>query len=227
MIEGIGFYCGIVMRWFRDAFCEWEQAEARATGAGPVRRDGGSGRHHRARFQRPAGRLLQRHGRQALGAGLAQLPAVRRRRPDAVQPEGGYPGHRGAGGVCLAGAPGDHRGADRPGRRRGGHDRRRGQGIPLAPDRRRRARRARPRAGGQGVDGPGGRPLRRRGGRHLHGPGADGHPSSSAGNAVSNPTRPTAPSTTRASRPGRRSTPGSCSYPKQRLLRPMWWPAGA
>jgi autoinducer-2 kinase len=29
MIEGIGFYCGIVMRWFRDAFCELEQAEAK------------------------------------------------------------------------------------------------------------------------------------------------------------------------------------------------------
>lgn len=28
MIEGIGFYCGIVMRWFRDAFCELEQQEA-------------------------------------------------------------------------------------------------------------------------------------------------------------------------------------------------------
>jgi autoinducer 2 (AI-2) kinase len=28
MMEGIGFYCGIVMRWFRDAFCEVEQAEA-------------------------------------------------------------------------------------------------------------------------------------------------------------------------------------------------------
>ena len=28
MIEGIGFYCGLVMRWFRDAFCELEQAEA-------------------------------------------------------------------------------------------------------------------------------------------------------------------------------------------------------
>ena len=24
MMEGIGFYCGIVMRWFRDAFCELE-----------------------------------------------------------------------------------------------------------------------------------------------------------------------------------------------------------
>ncbi len=28
MMEGIGFYCGIVMRWFRDAFCELELAQA-------------------------------------------------------------------------------------------------------------------------------------------------------------------------------------------------------
>ncbi len=28
MIEGIGFYCGMVMRWFRDAFCELEQLDA-------------------------------------------------------------------------------------------------------------------------------------------------------------------------------------------------------
>jgi autoinducer 2 (AI-2) kinase len=33
MIEGIGFYCGIVMRWFRDAFCELELAEAARLGA--------------------------------------------------------------------------------------------------------------------------------------------------------------------------------------------------
>ena len=32
MMEGIGFYCGIVMRWFRDAFCELEALEARRTG---------------------------------------------------------------------------------------------------------------------------------------------------------------------------------------------------
>ena len=32
MIEGIGFYCGIVMRWFRDAFCELELAEAEREG---------------------------------------------------------------------------------------------------------------------------------------------------------------------------------------------------
>jgi autoinducer 2 (AI-2) kinase len=32
MMEGIGFYCGIVMRWFRDAFCELEKAEAEREG---------------------------------------------------------------------------------------------------------------------------------------------------------------------------------------------------
>lgn len=32
MIEGIGFYCGMVMRWFRDAFCEPEIAQAHAEG---------------------------------------------------------------------------------------------------------------------------------------------------------------------------------------------------
>jgi autoinducer 2 (AI-2) kinase len=32
MIEGLGFYSGIVMRWFRDAFCELEQAEAEESG---------------------------------------------------------------------------------------------------------------------------------------------------------------------------------------------------
>ena len=32
MTEGIGFYCGIVMRWFRDAFCEVERAEAARRG---------------------------------------------------------------------------------------------------------------------------------------------------------------------------------------------------
>jgi autoinducer 2 (AI-2) kinase len=32
MMEGIGFYCGLVMRWFRDAFCELELAQAAARG---------------------------------------------------------------------------------------------------------------------------------------------------------------------------------------------------
>jgi autoinducer 2 (AI-2) kinase len=32
MMEGIGFYCGIVMRWFRDAFCELETLQAAERG---------------------------------------------------------------------------------------------------------------------------------------------------------------------------------------------------
>ena len=32
MVEGIGFYHGIVMRWFRDAFCEWEKDQAARRG---------------------------------------------------------------------------------------------------------------------------------------------------------------------------------------------------
>jgi autoinducer 2 (AI-2) kinase len=32
MIEGIGFYCGIVARWFRDAFCDLERAQAEREG---------------------------------------------------------------------------------------------------------------------------------------------------------------------------------------------------
>ena len=35
MTEGIGFYCGIAMRWFRDAFCELEIAEAGRRGLDP------------------------------------------------------------------------------------------------------------------------------------------------------------------------------------------------
>jgi autoinducer 2 (AI-2) kinase len=35
MIEGIGFYCGLAMRWFRDAFCDKEKEEAKKTGIEP------------------------------------------------------------------------------------------------------------------------------------------------------------------------------------------------
>ncbi len=35
MIEGIGFYCGMAMRWFRDAFCDSEAAIARGRGIDP------------------------------------------------------------------------------------------------------------------------------------------------------------------------------------------------
>lgn len=32
LVEGIGFYCGLALRWFRDAFCAAESAEARRLG---------------------------------------------------------------------------------------------------------------------------------------------------------------------------------------------------
>jgi autoinducer 2 (AI-2) kinase len=35
MVEGIGFYSGLALRWFRDAFCEQETAVARAAGHDP------------------------------------------------------------------------------------------------------------------------------------------------------------------------------------------------
>jgi autoinducer-2 kinase len=35
MLEGIGFYCGMSMRWFRDAFCDAEAALARRRGVDP------------------------------------------------------------------------------------------------------------------------------------------------------------------------------------------------
>jgi autoinducer-2 kinase len=35
MLEGIGFYCGMSMRWFRDAFCDGEVALARERGVDP------------------------------------------------------------------------------------------------------------------------------------------------------------------------------------------------
>src|SRR5262249_1851552 len=35
MLEGIGFYCGMAMRWYRDAFCDAEAAAARGRGVDP------------------------------------------------------------------------------------------------------------------------------------------------------------------------------------------------
>jgi autoinducer 2 (AI-2) kinase len=35
MLEGIGFYCGMAMRWYRDAFCATEVAAARDRGVDP------------------------------------------------------------------------------------------------------------------------------------------------------------------------------------------------
>ena len=38
MMEGIGFYCGLSMRWFRDAFCDLEKLEAARPAAGSAPR---------------------------------------------------------------------------------------------------------------------------------------------------------------------------------------------
>src|SRR5262252_10407814 len=35
MLEGIGFYCGMAMRWYRDAFCDGETTVARGRGLDP------------------------------------------------------------------------------------------------------------------------------------------------------------------------------------------------
>jgi len=35
MLEGIGFYCGMAMRWYRDAFCDAEATAARGRGVDP------------------------------------------------------------------------------------------------------------------------------------------------------------------------------------------------
>lgn len=35
MMEGIGFYCGLTMRWFRDGFCQSEKGEAKERGVDP------------------------------------------------------------------------------------------------------------------------------------------------------------------------------------------------
>src|SRR2546430_16857326 len=35
MLEGIGFYCGMAMRWYREAFCDSEISEARSRGVDP------------------------------------------------------------------------------------------------------------------------------------------------------------------------------------------------
>jgi autoinducer 2 (AI-2) kinase len=35
MLEGIGFYCGMAMRWYRDAFCDAEATIARGRGVDP------------------------------------------------------------------------------------------------------------------------------------------------------------------------------------------------
>ena len=72
MLEGIGFYCGMSMRWFRDAFCAAEVEQARRRGVDPyvVMEE--------AAAQAPpgggAGDPVQRHERPALGPRQPVVP---------------------------------------------------------------------------------------------------------------------------------------------------------
>ena len=72
MLEGIGFYCGMSMRWFRDAFCAAEVEQARRRGVDPyvVMEE--------AAAQAPAGGgagdPVQRHERPALGPRQPVVP---------------------------------------------------------------------------------------------------------------------------------------------------------
>ena len=67
MLEGIGFYCGMSMRWFRDAFCAAEVGAGPAARRRPVRRHGGSRGAGAAGLRRRARHLVQHHERPALG----------------------------------------------------------------------------------------------------------------------------------------------------------------
>ena len=142
MTEGIGFYCGIAMRWFRDAFCELERREAARRGRRRLRRAW----RRRPRRSRPGpngvvGDLLEPHGRQALGPGVARRssaststdPAASGRTAciRAIEEQAAYAA-RGHLAIVeeLTGADVDERRLHR----------RRGQGHAVAADRRRRAR---------------------------------------------------------------------------------------
>ena len=162
MMEGIGFYCGIVMRWFRDAFCELEQAEAEQSGEDVyaiLERKAAAVPPGAERDLRP---LLEPDAGEPLGARRAGVHRVRRREPRAVRPRGLLQGDRGGCGIRLRGPSGDRSGDRRHRGRRGRPHRRRGEGDVVAADRRRRARDPRPDPGREGVDCTRCRDLRRR-----------------------------------------------------------------
>ena len=79
MMEGIGFYCGLTMRWFRDAFCQSEKEEARRHGRDAILGDGGAGRAGACGLERGHGSLLEPDELEEVGARVSVLHAVRRR----------------------------------------------------------------------------------------------------------------------------------------------------
>ncbi len=137
MMEGIGFYCGIVMRWFRDAFCELELAQAEAEGVDVYSILEDKAARPAPGVERGRRAVLQRHAGEPLGAHDAWLHRLRRRQPRTLRARRLFPIHRGGGGLRVARAPPDHRGGGRLQGRGGGLHRRCGQGPPVATDRRR------------------------------------------------------------------------------------------
>ena len=85
MMEGIGFYCGLAMRWFRDAFCQAEKARApaRAASTSTTLLDERAAAVP-AGLERRARHLLQPDAGEPLGARLARLPGLRHRTPRAA-----------------------------------------------------------------------------------------------------------------------------------------------
>ena len=101
MLEGIGFYCGMAMRWYRDAFCDRRGRGRAGPRRGPVRGDGGGGGPDPARVERRLRDLVQPDERPPLGACQPVVRRVRPGRPGRVRPGGRNP--RGRGGRRLRG----------------------------------------------------------------------------------------------------------------------------
>ncbi len=97
MMEGIGFYSGLSMRWFRDGFCDAEKAAAAEARHRSVHADGAGRRPGAARIRRRRGAVLKRDGCQALGADGAGIPGIRHRQPGGQRQEGMHPRDRGGG----------------------------------------------------------------------------------------------------------------------------------
>ena len=103
MTEGIGFYSGLSMRWFRDAFCELEKAAAAATGVDRT------SLMEQAAAQVPPGAggvvaaVLERDGRQALGAGRAGFLGFDIADPAASGKKACIRAHRGAAAYAARG----------------------------------------------------------------------------------------------------------------------------
>ena len=103
MLEGIGFYSGFAIRWFRDAFCDVERERGRRVRASSyvlMEEAAVSGPAGRERGRRA---VLERDGREALGAGGAGVPRLRHRRSVRQRQEGVHPGDRGARGLRRLG----------------------------------------------------------------------------------------------------------------------------